>query len=292
VQQPVLVGERGTQLDAAGRSVDDAADGLDAPGVVVERPVAELQLHVGHVLQGSGRGAVTTGEVEQLVLGHREVDVHLGIVGNGGELGGRTDQSADAERQSADNALGRSLDDRIGEVVGGADPLGLGLRELSLGGEELVLGGREVELRNDLAPEKLLLAVADQLGGGNPGLGGGDVGFGGLKRGLVRHLVDDEERLPLVDLLALGDAKLGNGARNLGIDIYVLPPADGSRIINGNLPVGSGDGLDGVVLGTRGDGSFDTADGRGAAGCDGRFYEFLLHNHLSFYVIYISRMQK
>ena len=54
-----------------------------------------------------------------------------------------------------------------------------------------------------------------------------DVGDGRIQRRLIGHQVDDEVRLPLADLLALGDAKLLDGARYLGVNVDVLPPTDG-----------------------------------------------------------------
>ena len=71
-----------------------------------------------------------------------------------------------------------------------------------------VVGRREVELRNDVAGEKLLLAVVGELCGGYAGFGGLDVGLGGLQGGFVGNLVDDEKGLSLGDFLTFVDAEL------------------------------------------------------------------------------------
>ncbi len=281
MEQSVAVGERGAQLHAARRGVDHAADRFDAALVGVERTVGELQSDFGHAFQRPGRRAVAARQFEQPVFGHREVDVHFGVVGDGRELDRGTDQRTDAQRKRTHHAVGRSLDHRIGEVVGGADALGLGLGELRFGGEQLVFGCREVELRDDVALEQLFLAVVGQPGRGDAGLGCGDVGIGGLERGLVGHLVDDEERPAFRDLLSLLDEQLRDGARNLRVYVDVLASADGSRVVDRNLTVAGRNGQHGVFAGTRGRRGLSAADGCQAARSDGCLCECLLHNHLS-----------
>ena len=253
MEQPVRVGERRAELHAARRGIDDAADGLDAARLVVDRPVVETQLHVGHVFQRVVDRTVLAREVQQLVLGHREIDVHLRIVRYGSQRlrRRRTDQRAHLVGQCTHDSVRGTGHDRIGEVVGGVHALCFGLCELRLGRQQVVLGRRKVELRNYLACEKFLLAVVGQLSGRNTRLGGGDVGFGRLQSCLIGNLVDDEKRLPVADALPLVYADLGDLARYLRIDCDILTTADRRRVIHRNGTVGRSHCQD-VVLRTLG----------------------------------------
>ena len=210
VEQSVLVGERRAELHGARRRVDNAADGLDTARCVVSRAVVEPQLYVGHVFQRIVDRTVLAHQTQELILGHREIDVHLRIVRYGGERlrRRRADQCANLVGECSDYAVRGTADDRIGEIIGGVYALRFGLSELRLGRQQVVLGCRKIELRNHVAGEKFLLAVVSQLCRCNAGFGGGYIGLGGLQSGLVGNLVDDEERLSGADPLAFVHAHL------------------------------------------------------------------------------------
>ena len=280
MQQSVGVGECRTQRNAARRGVDHTADRLHATRLVVHRAVVEQQLHVGHVLERFGDRAVAACEVEQLVLGHREVDVHGRVVRDGGQrLRHRgAHQCTHTVGKRSHDAVRRSLDNRIGEVVGGIDLLCLGLCELCFGRQQVVLGRGEVVLRNDVAGEKFFFAVIGQLCRGDAGFGSGDIGFGGLQSGLVGHLVDDEQRLSFRHALAFVDAELPDRSRNLRVDVDVLTSADRCGVVRRNFPVGCGDGQHGVFAGAHCRRGLSACDGSQAACPNGRFHDCLLHN--------------
>ena len=249
VKQTVRIGECGTQLHAAGRSVDNAADGLHLARLVIEGAVAERQLHARHILQRSRDGAVLAGQIEQLVLGKREIYVHLRIVRNRRQRlrHRRTDQCAHTVGNGTYHTVRRTLHDRVGEAVACIHLLSLGLSQLGLGRQQRILGGREVELRNHVAGEQLLLAVENQLGGSHRRFGRLHVRLGGLQSRLVGHLVDNEQGLALADPLALTDVHLGDGASHLRIDGDVLATADARRIDARQLAVGGSDFDDGIL---------------------------------------------
>ena len=244
MEQASLVGECRAQLHAARRGVDNTADRLDAACLVVNRTVVELQLYVGHVLERVGDRTVLTGQVEQLVLGHREVDVYVRVVRYGRQrLRNRCAyQRADTVRQRSHHAVGRSLHDRIGEVVGGVYALRFGLRELGLGSQQRVFGRQQVVLRNHVLGVKFLFAVVGELRRGYAGFGSRHVGFCGLQRRFVRHLIYDEKGLAFRNGLTLVYAEFEDGSRNLRIDGDVLTSADGRRIGTRNHPVGRRNG--------------------------------------------------
>ena len=280
MQQSVGVGECRTQRNAARRGVDHTADRLHATRLVVHRAVVEQQLHVGHVLERFGDRAVAARQCEQLVFGHREVDVHRRVVRNGGQrLRHRgAHQGADAVRERTHDTVRGGLDDRIGEVVGCADALGFGLGQLGFGRQQVVFGRREVELRDDVAGEKFFFAVISKLGRSDAGFGGRDIGLGGLQGCLVGNLVDDEQGLALGDLLSFVHAELPDGARDLRVDVDVLTSADCSRVVRRDFAVGRGNGHHGVFAGAHCRRGLSTRNGSQATCPNGRFHKCLLHN--------------
>ena len=280
MEQAVRIGEHGAQLYAARRGVDDAADRLDAARPVIDRTVVEHQPYVGHVLERVGDRTVLTGQVEQLVLGHREVDVYVRVVRYGRQrLRNRCAyQRADTVRQGPHHAVGRSLHDRIGEVVGGVYALRFGLRELGLGGQQRVFGRQQVVLRNHVLGVKLLFAVVGELRRGYAGFGSRHVGFCGLQRRFVRHLIYDEKGLAFRNGLTLVYAEFEDGSRNLRIDGDVLTSADGRRVVDRDFAVGSGYGHHGVFRGAHCRRCLSARNGCHEAGHDGCFHKCLLHN--------------
>ena len=284
MEQASLVGECRAQLHAARRGVDNTADRLDAACLVVNRTVVELQLYVGHVLERVGDRAVFTGQIEQLVFGHREIDVHLRIVRNGRKRlrHRRAHQCADTVRQRTYHAVGRGLHDRVGEVIGGIYALCLGLCELRLCRQQRVFGCREVVLRHDALCEEFLLAVICQLGRCHAGLCRCDIGFCCLERCLVRYLVYDEKGLSFRNRLALGDTQFGDGSRNLRIDVDVLASADRCRVVALDFAVGSGNGRHAVLRGALLRGCLTARNGCHEACHDSSFHKCLLHTFLLF----------
>ena len=227
-KEALRIGEHGAELCGACGLVDDAADGLDAAGVLIEAIVGEAEGDIGHILDGGIEALVLAGEGEDLRLVHGEIDVHLVIVGDVGEGGGHggADARADAGGERSDDAVGGALHLGIGEAVLGIDELRIGLREGRIGGEEGVLGRHEVEIGDDILLAEDLFAIVGELCLREGGLSRLDIGLCRLEGGAVWHLVDYEEDLAALDLIALGDAELGESAADLGHDADVLSATD------------------------------------------------------------------
>ena len=241
VEQALGVVEHCAQRDATCGLVNYAADGLYYAALFVLRAVDELQAHGGHGLHGGLGAAGFADLLEQLSLGHREVDVHLMVVRHGGQGRGdrRPDEGADTVGQCAHDAVGGTLDDGVGQAVGGIRHGSSGLCHGSLGLSVGIVGRLKVEITDDLLVEEVLGALVAELGRSLGSLGGLQVGTGGVQGCLIRHLVDDEERLPFRHLLTLGDAQTLQRAADLRQHLDVLATTNGGAVL----------GVDGAVLG-------------------------------------------
>ena len=98
----VLVLELGRQPHAAGRRLDA---GIDDRDLAVEQPVAE----------GGGAGAHDLSRLElvEQVLGHGEVETHLGEVVERGDAGARRDVGAERDGARAEASAEGSADDQV-----------------------------------------------------------------------------------------------------------------------------------------------------------------------------------
>ena len=207
VEQALGVVEHSAQRDATCGLVYDAADGLYDAALFVLRTIDELQANGGHSLHGGLGAAGLTNLIEQLSLCHREVDVHLMVVRHGGQGRGdrRTYEGADTVGQCAHDAVGRALDDGVGERVGSVRHGSCSLCHGSLGLSVGIVGRLKVEITDDLLVEEVLGALVAQLGCCLGSLGSLQICASRIQRSLIRDLVNDKERLTFSYLLTFGN---------------------------------------------------------------------------------------
>ena len=103
------VGEVGTHRHCTGCRVDNTAHGCHLARVLVDRAVGELQLHCRIVLNGSVYATLCLAHLQEVFLGHREVDLHCRVVRHGceGLLRRCAYEGTYAVRQVAYNAVSR-----------------------------------------------------------------------------------------------------------------------------------------------------------------------------------------
>lgn len=108
--------------------------------------------------------------------------------------------------------------------------LGFGLCQRGFGRCQRVFGGLQVVIADNILCVQFGLAVDGQLGSGHIGFGYLHGGLGGLYRLLVRHGVDQEQRLSLVYHCSFVHAKFGDVTAHARTDLDILLPFDRSGI--------------------------------------------------------------
>ena len=165
VQQSVLIRENGTQANSTRRTVNDSADRLDLSLFGISRFIVQLQVDGRHTFQRLVFRAILANQSQQLVFRHREVDVHVRIVGNGGQRFGNagTHQRTYAIRQCTYHSVCRTLHYRIRKVITGAHFLCLGLCQLGFGSQKRIFCRTQIESGNYILLIQFLFAVVSQL---------------------------------------------------------------------------------------------------------------------------------
>ena len=232
MKQPRFVGKHHARHHSTRLPVDDATDGFDDTFLVINRIIIEAQFHFRHVLQGFVHVAILAGEGKQLILGHGEIDIHIRIVADRSKRIGHigTYQCACTIRQCTYDSVTGTFHFGIREIVAGTDLLGFGLRQLSFGGEIRILGRFQAEFRNYFLCIQFFVALVGQFGSTQCGTCCFHIGSGGFQCGLVRHLVDNEKRLPAAYFLPFGHTEFLNRSRHLRININILSPTYARRI--------------------------------------------------------------
>ena len=232
MQQIRCVGECRAKLRGTGVRVDDAADGFHAAGIGQERAVVQHELHFRHFRDGFFQRAVLADEAQHVILGHGEVDIHLAVVRHGGQRlrDGAAYQCSLSVGKLAHHAVRRALHHGVRQVVGRVHHLCFHLCHGGFGAQQVVLGRLQVEVRHHLLVEQALGAFQRQVGCGFCGFCCFEVGLGRVEGGLIRHLVDDEQRLSLRHAVAFLDAQLLERAAHLRIDVHVLAAFDARAV--------------------------------------------------------------
>ena len=172
------VGKGGTHVRRTGLRVDDTADGLDFALQGIDAAVGELERY-GRKFRQEIVGTVLGGQFQNLTLGHREVDIHLGVVRHGGERRSRRRryQATYPEGNLAYHTVERAGYAGIRVVVAGIHQLSLGLSQLSLGRRVGVLGHLQIVLADDVAALQLALVFGRQSGSLGIGASHLDIGL-------------------------------------------------------------------------------------------------------------------
>ena len=189
--------------------------------MLVGRAVVKKQFHLGHGRQDILLSPFGAREVEHLLLGEGEIDVHLVVVRDGEERCRGIDQCPDAVGGHAG----------IGEVVFGIDQLGLCLCQRCLCTVQVVDSGLQVEVRDDVFPPQFLLALSGHLCRGHCRFRAPHIGTGRCYLRLIGHLVNDKQRLPFLHGGTLVNTNFRQQPRHLGVDAHVLLALDGSGIL-------------------------------------------------------------
>ena len=82
LQKSLRVGETGNDLDGTGGWVDNTAHFMDAPFLIEQAAVGELELDRGHLGYGIAHAACCLGHLQNVFLVHGEVYFHGTVVGN------------------------------------------------------------------------------------------------------------------------------------------------------------------------------------------------------------------
>ena len=167
-----------------------------------------------------------------MVLRHREIDIHHGIIAHRGQRLRhlRRDQCAYTERQGPYHSVTRALHLRVVEVVARNHQRRIRLRQTRLSTQIVVLRRLQVKLRNHLLGEQLLLRLIYQSSRGYIGFCHFYIGFRGLYLRTERHLVNHKQHLPFLHALTFHHAQLGQRTAYLRHDRNVLPTANSSGI--------------------------------------------------------------
>ena len=147
MQQSLFIGEYGTQADSTRRTVDDATDRLDLALLRIIGLIIQLQTDSRHILQCFFFRTILADQSQQLVFRHREVNVHIRIVGNGGQRFGDigTNQCAYPIRQCTYHTVRRTFHYRIREIITGTHFLCFRLRQLRFGSQQRVFCRTQIE---------------------------------------------------------------------------------------------------------------------------------------------------
>ena len=201
---PLGIGNHPAHGDRIGRLVHLVIDEIDLADLVVEGAVGQAQLELQ-----VGRGPGPILRLLQLPHRHREGDVDRVHADDGGQgTAARAHEIADGVVGEADLAADRRHDVGVAEI-----DLRLAQRRLALlhvGGGIVLLGLALVDrrLRDVLAPHQRIGALVLDLGVGERGLGRGEIGLRLIGLGLELRLLDGEQQVARLDVLALREIAL------------------------------------------------------------------------------------
>ena len=227
-----LVRELGTNGYRTCRRVDNTRDGLDASLLRIDRTIAQLQIDHRHLLQSIFESAILAFERQHLTLAQREIDIHLRVVRYGGHrcCVRRAHERSYTEWECSDNAIYRTLHERIGEVVARRKFVGTSLCKLRLGTRQCCASHTEVEVGDDILLEQLLFTCCREFGSIDLSLCYIDICLCRSEGSLIRDLVDHEECLTLTDNRTLLNLDVGDIALHLRADIDILLSSNRCRI--------------------------------------------------------------
>ena len=174
--------------------------------------VAQAKFHLWGLLDKLFDAAILLDQVDGLVFRHREIGVHLMVVGH------RHQRLTDIAAHKGTHMVGdhrsrtthRALHHRITEVIAGVQLLSLGLCQCGLRLVQGVLHGPHGVVAHHLFVFQRLTALIFHLCRLQLGLGSRHTGLSHLQSSLIRHLVDDEQGLSLGHHLPLVDANTGD----------------------------------------------------------------------------------
>ena len=144
--------------------VDHTAHGINLSLVFVEALVGQTQLHVRHLLQLLLQRATGLGQVQQLLLGHGEIDIHLANLRDGRHrLCDRgAHQATYTIGEGTHHAIRRTGHRTEGEVLIRAHQLRLRLCQAGFCRHQLVDSGLILEIADDLFLMQHLLVLLGQ----------------------------------------------------------------------------------------------------------------------------------
>ena len=125
----------------------------------------------------------------------------------------------------------RALHDRIAKTVAGIRHAGLCLRHLCLSRQESLLSSLQFEVANNLLVAQLFLAVVVELSRRLGRLGRLEGSLSCVEGCLIRHLIDDEECLSLVNLLPFCGQNLRDESAHLRPYLHNLLALHGGAIL-------------------------------------------------------------
>ena len=209
-----------------GALVDLHVDEVEPADLAVERAVGQLHLD-RHALGIVAARRAFLAHRQELALRHREGHVHRVLADDGGQRAAlRPDEVADREVAAADPAGDRRLDVGVAEIELGRGQVRLLPAQVGLGLAGAAGGLVQPRLGRRLLLDQLRLAPPLDLGEVQRRLGAGDRGVDVLDLGLVGRLLDHEQQVARLDVLALGEQPLLEEALDPGAQVDLVHGLD------------------------------------------------------------------
>ena len=231
-QQPLRIGEYGSQGDGTSRSLYRTADGIDASFLSIDAAVRHLQLHGGSFLDEFLQRAILLGECHRLTFRDAEVGIYLLVVGHSHQRLCNTaaDKSSYVIRYHRGRAVDRTRHGSVSQIVAGVDLLSLCQCEGGFGLVQLIQRSLHGIVADDLFGLQRLTALILHLCRSQLRLCRCHAGLRHLQRSLIRNLVDDKEQLTLADVLTFVDADSRDVTADLRTNLHNLFSRQSRRI--------------------------------------------------------------
>ena len=231
-QQPIRIFKSSTHIRGACLCIYNSTDRFDPPLQRVYTTIGKFQRYSRKFLQKI-LSTVLCHQFQNLPLGHRKVNIHLGIIRNSGKRSGRRrrHQTPHTERNLSHYSIERTDNSRIGIVITGIYQLGFRLSQLGLSRSIRVFGHLQIIFADDISSLQLPFVFCRKASGFGTGFRYLYISLGDFQCSFVRDCIDNEKNLTFFYDRPLIDSQICNKATNIRTYLNIPLTLNCSRVI-------------------------------------------------------------